>query len=186
MSLPMQADARRATLQEFQQQLTQRLRSAQQARQDTRAYLACTTSTRRWLFELAHTDQILADETPTPVPFTRSWFLGLVNYRGQLISVIDLDRFAGAETPPWQRTDRLLVLSADLPLRCALRVAPTTRVIDRTHLRSANVAANTLEAIPAWVADRWVATDRQDYFSVDLFALMASPAFLDITQPDFR
>jgi twitching motility protein PilI len=169
MHVPGASAEQLGSLQAFQQQLTERLHSAQQAQQREQFYLACTMGARRWLFELGHTDQILAGEIPTPVPFTRPWFLGLVNHRGQLINVIDLDGFAGAAPRPWQREDRLLVLSSDLPLRCALRVTPSATEADHR---------------PGWLPHRFIAADGTDYLSVDLVALMALPAFLDIAQPD--
>lgn len=184
MHVPGASVEQLGSLQAFQQQLTERLHSAQHAQQREQFYLACTMGTRRWLFELGLADQILAGEIPTPVPFTRPWFLGLVNHRGQLINVIDLDGFAGAAPRPWQREDRLLVLSSDLPLRCALRVTHSASVIDRTHLRPAAPSASGADHRPGWLPHRFIAADGTDYLSVDLVVLMALPAFLDIAQPD--
>ena len=87
---------------------------------------------------------------------------------------------------PWQREDRLLVLSSDLPLRCALRVTHSASVIDRTHLRPATPSATEADQQPSWLPHRFIATDGADYLSVDLVALMALPAFLDIAQPDIH
>ena len=58
MHVPGASVEQLGTLQAFQQQLTERLHSAQQAQQREQFYLACAMGTRRWLFELGHTDQI--------------------------------------------------------------------------------------------------------------------------------
>jgi twitching motility protein PilI len=166
------------TLQSFQQQLAQRLQHAQLSPGNTQAYLACATSMQRWLFDLAHAEAILSGEQPTKVPFTRHWYLGLISHRGQLIGVIDLDGFAGAEPRPWQRGDRLLVLSSVLPLRCAIRVTHMIGVIDQAHLCRADPTTNS----PSWAAHSFTHHDGSHYLGVDLAALMATPSFLDIAQ----
>ena len=88
------------SLQEFQQQLSLRMQQARRAHASSQACLAVTTGVRRWLFELAHTAEMLPLAGLTPVPFTRPWFLGLINHRSQLTGVIDLDAFAGALRDP--------------------------------------------------------------------------------------
>ena len=178
----MSLDLGIGTLKNFQQQLTQRLQSAQRTHQSESCYLACRTDTQRWLFELAHTEQILAGEVPMPVPFTRPWFKGLVNFRSQLIGVIDLDVFAGAEPMPWQTNDRVLLLSSALPIRCGIRITQTTSVIDRTHLSPVTPSPALTSHQPSWVTQTFTDANGQSYYCVDLVALMALPAFLDIAQ----
>lgn len=170
------------TLKDFQQQLAQRVQSAQRTHHGESCYLACCTATRRWLFELAHTQHILAGEVPMPVPFTRPWYVGLVNYRSQLIGVIDLDVFVGAEPTPWQSTDRVLLLSAALPIRCAFRINQTTSVIDRAHLSPVVPHTALTSPSPSWITKNFTDTDGQHYHYVDLVTLINLPAFLDIAQ----
>lgn len=169
---------RLGSLQGFQQQLAERLQQAQQSQQSTHTYLACATGTQRCLFDLAHTEEMLGSEQPTPVPFTRHWFLGLVSHRGQLMGVIDLDGFAGADPRPWQRSDHLLVLSSALPLRCAIRVSQMIGVIDHAQLKPEVDAT----APATWAPTRFVHADGSHYIGIDLIKLMALPAFLDIAQ----
>lgn len=178
----MSLDPGTSTLKNFQQQLTHRLQSAQRTHQSAACYLACRAAKSHWLFELAHTEQILAGEVPTPVPFTRPWFIGLVNFRSQLIGVIDLDVLAGAESMPWQTNDRVLLLSSALPMRCAIRITQTTSVIDRAHLNPVMTSPALTSHQPSWVTQTFTDTNGQSYCYVDLVALMALPAFLDIAQ----
>lgn len=169
---------RLGTLQGFQQQLAERLQRAQQSYRSTQSYLACATGDQRCLFDLVHTEEMLGSEQPTPVPFTHHWFLGLVSHRGQLIGVIDLDAFAGANPRPWQRKDHLLVLSGALPIRCAIRVSQMIGVIDRAQLKPE--APAVMPSI--WAPTRFVHADGSHYIGIDLIKLMALPAFLDIAR----
>ncbi len=180
--------ARLGSLQSFQQQLAQRLQHAQKSNGSAKSYLACATGRQRWLFDLTHTDEILGGEQPTPVPFTRDWYLGLVSHRGQLIGVIDLEGFAGADPKPWQQSDRLLALSNTLPVPCAIRVTQMIGVIDQAHLNTAyfnpahfnsKVPSTTP---PSWVPHSFIHKDGSHYLGVDLMMLMAQPTFLDIAQ----
>lgn len=180
--------ARLGSLQSFQQQLAQRLQNAQKSNRSAKSYLACATGRQRWLFDLTHTDEILGGEQPTPIPFTRDWYLGLVSHRGQLIGVIDLEGFAGADPKPWQQSDRLLALSSTLPVPCAIRVTQMIGVIDQAHLNPAHFnPAHFNPKVPSTTPPSWAPhsfnhSDGSHYFGVDLLMLMAQPSFLDITQ----
>jgi twitching motility protein PilI len=171
------------SLQSFQQQLAQRLQHAQKSNRSAKSYLACATGKQRWLFDLTHTDELLGSEQPTPIPFTRDWYLGLVSHRGQLIGVIDLEGFAGAESTSWQQSDRLLALSSTLPVPCAIRVTQMIGVIDQAHLNPAHFNPKVPSAIPpSWAPHRFTHSDGSHYFGVDLLMLMAQPSFLDIAK----
>ena len=175
--------ARLGSLQSFQQQLAQRLQFAQKSTRSAKSYLACATGRQRWLFDLTHTDEILGGEQLTPVPFTRDWYLGLISHRGQLIGVIDLEGFAGADPKPWLQGDRLLALSSALPVPCAIRVTQMIGVIDQAHLNPAHVNPKVPSATPpSWAPHSFTDSDGSHYFGVDLMMLMAQPSFLDIAQ----
>lgn len=178
MRVETSVGTRLGSLHSFQQQLAQRLQHAQNSARSANSYLACAIGARHWLFDLAHTEEILAGEQPTPVPFTHHWYLGLVSHRGQLVGVIDLDGFAGADPRPWQRSDRLLVLSSALPVRCAIRVTKIIGMIDQAKLTPVAPAATS----PIWASHRFNHDDGSHYLGVDLMTLMALPSFLDITQ----
>ena len=166
------------SLQEFQQQLTQRMQQARSEHAAAQSCIAVSTGTRRWLFDLAHTAEMLTLAELTPVPFTHDWYLGLINHRSQLTGVIDLDAFAGASAASWQAGDRLLALSPTLPVRCAIRVVQVSGVIDRTRL----IALPRDAAQPGWCPQSYSDADGLRWDRVDLPALMATPAFLDIVR----
>lgn len=94
------------------------------------------------------------------------------------MGVIDLEGFAGADPKPWQHSDRLLILSSTLPVRCAIRVTQMIGVIDQAQL---NPLAAT-DTPPIWAPQRFVHRDGSHYIGIDLMTLMALPSFLDIAQ----
>ncbi len=164
-------------LRDFQQQLSRRLQQAASLRGTVKDCVAGATATRHWLFELACIAEVIAVPAMTAVPFTRPWYLGLVNHRGDLAGVIDLDGLTGAPVPPPHERDRLLVLSPALPVRCALRVAQLGGTVDRASLRAA--AADP--ALPAWASMRYEDAAGTPHSRVDIDALLCDPEFIDIS-----
>jgi twitching motility protein PilI len=169
---------RKGALHEFQQQLTQRMQQARREPAAAQSCMAVTTGARRWLFDLAHTAELLPLKELTSVPFTRDWYLGLISHRSQLTSVIDLEAFAGTSPAHWQTGDRLLVLSDTLPLRCAIRVMQVIGVVDRKRF----VAVTDDTTLADWCPRSYTDADGLRWDWIDLPALMKTPAFLDIAR----
>ncbi len=170
--------ARHAGLRDFQQQLAQRLQQAASEHGMTQDCVAAITPTRQWLFDLAYTAEIIAVPSLATVPFTQPWYLGLISYRGDLAGVIDLDGLIGAAVQPWAETDRLLVLSPGLPLRCAIRLSQLTGIVDRAVMHVADRDTD----LPAWSPASLEDVDGIRRAWVDIDALMRDPAFLDISR----
>ncbi len=165
-------------LHEFQQRLSQRLQQASREHASAQSCIAVSTGARRWLFDLAHTAELLPLTGLTPVPFTRDWYLGLISHRSQLTGVIDLEAYAGASPAQWQAGDRLLALSPALPLRCAIRVTQMSGVVDRSRFKP----LLRDPAAAAWCPQSFSDSDDQRWDWIDLPALMKTPAFLDIAR----
>jgi hypothetical protein len=55
-------------------------------------------------------------------------------------------------------------------------------VIDRTHLSAVVPSPALTSHQPSWVTQAFTDANGQSYYCVDLVALMALPAFLDIAQ----
>ncbi len=163
-------------LRDFQQQLSRRLQHAADQHGPAQDCVTGTTAARHWLFDLAHVAEVIAVPAITAVPFTRPWYLGLVNYRGDLAGVIDLDGLTGAPVAPLREGERLLVLSPSLPVRCALRVAHLGGTVDRTSLRA--VAPDP--GLPAWASTGYEDAAGIRRTRVDIDALMRDSAFIDI------
>lgn len=170
------ACARTAGLRDFQQQLARRLQQAASERGSTRDCVAVSTGVRHWLFDLGCAAEVIAVPALAPVPFTCAWYLGLISHRGELAGVIDLDGVAGAPVRPWRETDRLLVLSPALPLRCAIRLSQLAGIVDRAAMR----AIAREPGLPDWAPASHEDADGMRRAWVDIDALMRDPAFIDI------
>jgi twitching motility protein PilI len=106
---------------------------AQQTQPVTK-WLACISPQNRYLFPMDHTGEILRGATVTRVPFTQSWFCGLISLRGKLHGVIDLpeflaisrgevaEEFSGLRRQVDDQSGCILTLSALLGMKCGLVV----------------------------------------------------------------
>lgn len=81
-----------ASLREFQQALTERLRLASPLTMSD-ARLGVLVADRHFLLPLEQVGEILPLPALTPVPLMPAWFLGLTNVRGRLINVLNLASF---------------------------------------------------------------------------------------------
>mgnify|MGYP003466077198 CR=1 FL=1 len=81
--------SKRLNLREFQQNLIDRLRvkDLSAARVDT---LGVQIAGRNWLVDMVDISEVLPLPALTAVPFTRPWFRGVANVRGNLYSVVDM------------------------------------------------------------------------------------------------
>ena len=88
------------------------------------SHLALMVGEDRYLVDLAEAGEIV----PVPpssiqqVPLTRDWFLGVVNVRGALFTVVDLARFMGGSFTPLSKESRLLTMSPALAFNATLVV----------------------------------------------------------------
>lgn len=102
---------KRPSLRQFQESLAARLREAASEAVST-SRLGLQSGGRHWLLKLDDAGEIIPVPELTPVPLTKSWFLGLVNVRGVLVSVVDLSLFAGS-APTMRTPEARIVLAAD-------------------------------------------------------------------------
>lgn len=58
-------------------------------------WLAVEVSGAPFLVPLSHSGEIFPWARPHPVPYTKDWFLGVVNLRGMLCGVADLSKWLG-------------------------------------------------------------------------------------------
>ncbi len=73
----------------------------------------------RYAVEARHVREVVAVPEITPVPDTRPWVLGLSNFRGELLAMIDLRRLVGLRPREDGHRARVVVLGHD---RAALGV----------------------------------------------------------------
>jgi purine-binding chemotaxis protein CheW len=64
--------------------------SAKKAKGENTRYLSFTLGEEEFAIPLLYVKEVIAVPEVTPVPFTPAYFLGIMNLRGQVISVLDL------------------------------------------------------------------------------------------------
>jgi len=119
-------------------------------------WLACSSAHQHYLFALEHTGEVIRGATVTKVPFTQTWFCGLISLRGKLLGVIDLPDFLalnGTDSPHEslglqqranEQNDFILIVGSALEIPCGLAVGKLEGLRsddDFTHI-SAGSAAN--------------------------------------------
>ena len=89
--------SKRLNLREFQQNLIDRLqvKDLSAARVDT---LGVQIAGRNWLVDMVDISEGLPLPALTAVPFTRPWFRGVANVRGNLYSVVDMAAYEHSGT----------------------------------------------------------------------------------------
>ena len=118
--------AKREALRELQARLASRLQAAQ-AEGISASWLAVTVGEAHCLFPLAQSGEIFPLTSIQPVPYSRSWFMGVVNLRGVLYGVVDLANFMGEDSIRTRTEQSLsessvITFNATLELNCALLV----------------------------------------------------------------
>lgn len=163
------APERRSRLRQYQAQLLERMQAARGA--DGGRELGVLLGTRRCLLDLAQLGEIAPPQAPLPVPYTCDWYLGLVNIRGVLTGVVDLERYLGGAAAPG--AGRLVTLAPRLGYNCALLAARVLglRRLDQLH------PAPAREGDPAWLAGHYTDADQQSWMRIDLARLVAEPRF---------
>ena len=111
--------ANREALRELQNRLASRLQAARGEGLSVSSWLAVETAGKNYLLPLAQSGEIFPWVGVQKVPYTRSWFMGVANLRGDLLGVVDL---AGLLGDAVARTDQSLADASVLALNAALEV----------------------------------------------------------------
>jgi twitching motility protein PilI len=169
-------------LQDFQARLSERLREASTT-PDLAARLGLMIGEERWLVDLSEAGEIVPVPDPiAPVPLTRDWMLGLVNLRGALYTVIDLQGYAQRGRTDIGKESRLLALASRLNFNAAILVS---RMLGLRNVASMRVdedpaadAAFGPDGRPEWVGRTLLDADGQRWHELDLGRLSAGTGFL--------
>lgn len=162
-------------LRDFQARLTERLRQASTA-PDLAARLGLMIGDDRYLVDLTEAGEIVPmPDSIVPVPLTRDWLLGLVNLRGMLFTVIDLQRYAQEGHAEIGKESRLLSLAARLNFNAAIVV---TRMLGLRNVGSMQVVADGAQPRHDWLGDTLVDAEGQRWRELSLARLSAGDRFL--------
>ena len=111
---PVPDQWRYGRLHEFQARLLERMEAARDGSGMRDSRLGVMIGDRCCLLDLREAGEIVSLVAITKVPLSRDWYLGLANVRGNLIGVVDLDRFLGGPSQTIGKESRVLVVSAAL------------------------------------------------------------------------
>jgi twitching motility protein PilI len=163
----------RVSLREYQQGVMQRLQSATSVAQ-VDARLGLQIGNDNWLVDLADVSEVMPVPTVAGVPLAHSWFKGVANIRGNLVSVVDLPAFFGQQHQGFTLLARLVLLQPrHLPHASVL----VNKMMGLKHL--ADLETMPLEdAEPAWVGGKYKDAAGQVWRVLDVVKLVSEPAFL--------
>lgn len=174
----MDKAGRRTRLHAFQMELVERMQAARSGL-DTRAnQLGIMAGDQRYLLNLQDTGEIVTLGALTEVPLTQDWFLGLMNVRGNLISVVDLARFHGLAPTKTDSASRIVCLSSSLMPNGGLLVS---RVIGLRNLNDMKMQPDSAESgAPTCFGRRYVDSDSQQWTELKLSEIVQDPNFLHV------
>jgi len=115
--------AQTSNLREFQEAILSKLKdAANQVGGESSSRLGVTVGDKRFLINLQDVKEVLPVPPMQLVPFTKPWFLGVANVRGNLYSISDLAQFMGMPATSKSTNNRILLLSTESTAQVALLV----------------------------------------------------------------
>jgi twitching motility protein PilI len=179
--------AKRISLREFQQSLSERLLSARRG-EGGQTLLGIESGAEdlpggsRWLVDLADSGEVVPLPQLTPAPLTKSWFAGIANIRGVLYSVVDFAAWRGGAPTPCNAQSRLLLVGARHGINSALLVRRSLGLRPQLAMHAVGGANAGGGETTHWLGGRF--TDAQDitWTQLRIPALLADPDYLDIAR----
>ncbi len=178
--------AERISLREFQQNLSDRLVSAQRGEGEL-SLLGVESGSddlpggSHWLIDLADSGEVVPLPTLTLAPLTKPWFAGIANIRGVLYSVVDFSAWRGGSATPCNTHSRLLLIGAAHGINTALLVR---RALGLRPLKQMHAEATADEHVSAetasWQGGRFIDAQNLSWTQLRIPALLADPEYLDI------
>lgn len=168
---------RRKRLRQFQTDLVDRMQAAREQTDVHDNQLGIAIGQTRWLLNLQEIGEIVPYATLTDVPLTKAWYLGLINIRGNLISVIDFASFQGIAPTPVDSTSRIVTFAPTLGINCGLLVS---RVLGLRNVSQMGPGSNPDENTEAWAGQIYLDSDSLEWISLKLASIAQDPRFLQI------
>jgi twitching motility protein PilI len=165
--------ASRTSLQDYQRELSERLRSAEGGGVNA-SMLGLQVDDEAWLVDLREAGEVLPVPPITPLPLTRPWFKGVTNIRGNLYSVVDFPAFLQKRPVVHGDQARLLLFGDRFRLGASL-------LVDRSlGLRNPAQLERQQAELPAWVRTQYVDAEGRVWRELDLAQLAQHPDFLGV------
>lgn len=177
--------AKRISLREFQQSLSERLVSARRG-EGGHTLLGIESGTAdlpggsHWLIDLADSGEVVPVPALTPAPLTRSWFSGIANIRGVLYSVVDFAAWRGGAPTPLNTQSRLLLIGARHGAHSALLIRRALGLRPQMQMHATAAAEVGADATAAWLGGHFADEQNVAWTQLRIPALLADPRYLDI------
>ncbi len=130
--------SKRLNLREFQQNLIDRLQ-AKEMSEDRLSTLGVQIAGRNWLVDLADIGEVLPLPKLISVPFTKPWFRGVANVRGNLYSIADLATYQHSGPASGDVNNRILLIAERYAFNAALLVDRVLGLRDARKWRQSGV-----------------------------------------------
>jgi twitching motility protein PilI len=175
--------ANREALRELQTRLASRLQAARTEGVSV-AWLAVKAGEANYLFPLAQSGEIFSLAPVQRVPYTLSWFMGVVNLRGGLFGVVDLATFIGGGSVVRSRTELSLAQASVVTFNTALEINGALLVDALAGLRKREAFETCVAppaGSPAYFGSLFTDSQGARWQEVNLQALAQSSEFLSIS-----
>ena len=130
--------SKRLNLREFQQNLIDRLQ-AKDMSEERVSTLGVQIAGRNWLVDLADIGEVLPLPKLIRVPFTKPWFRGVANVRGNLYSVADMAAYEHSGAASGDINNRILLVAERYGFNAALLVDRVLGLRDARRWRQSGV-----------------------------------------------
>ena len=176
--------ANKDALRELQTRLASRLQAAK-TQPRARGWLAVECAGAGLLFPLAQAGEIFPLRSLLKLPHAKPWMTGVAQLRGDLYTVIDMAAFLGLRAPksstdPAALDGQLVMMAPQLQVNAALRVDRLAGLRGEEQMTREADPAEGAGTRPAFAAGRWKDAQGASWQEIDLGALAADGAFLDV------
>jgi len=113
--------SKRLNLREFQQNLIDRLQATDLSGERV-STMGVQIAGRNWLVDMVDVGEVLPLPKLTAVPFTKPWFRGMANVRGNLYGVVDMAAYGRDGMTPGDDNNRILLVAGRHTFNAALLV----------------------------------------------------------------
>lgn len=168
---------RRKRMRIFQSELVERMQAARDQTEVRDNRLGVVIGGRRWLLDMQEIGEIVPFSAITKVPLTQDWYLGLLNIRGNLVSVIDFARYQGLPPTETDSSNRVVTFSPALGINCGLLVTRVLGLRNVTEMQP--MSANDVQ-MAEWALDSYRDSDSQEWTGLSLSAIAQEQRFLHI------
>ncbi len=172
-----EAPRQRTRLGEFQTQLLERMRLARSDVAPAVRQLGVMTGPLRWLLNLQQASEISAPGLLVSVPMTQDWFLGLMNMRGRLISVIDLAGFQGMPLTTIDKNSRIITLAPGLAAHSGVLVSSVLGLRSSSGMQVDDTHGN---GAAAWSGTSYLDDASLRWTELDLALITQDPRFMNV------